>query len=169
MLNKRLGLNGNSIYSKCQVNFHPSVSLARIHWKRRSPKLMCCLHQTQPLNTISSGHLILLRKLFSLILLLRAFLIAEFRSSLAFWASRLSSLAMPAGRSIDCSSIGIWTVCVVPWLPVLRARAALEASRRCFFDLAMIGDISSGDWDKKISSDLRTLCKQRMPTSQSVA
>lgn len=81
-------------------------------------------------------YLIALKKLFSLIFFLLAFLMASLRSSLAFCASLLSFNSIPAGRSIDCSSSGTLAILWVAALPVFRARAAFEARRRCFLDLA---------------------------------
>lgn len=86
--------------------------------------------------TFFQDYLIPCKKLFSLIFLLLAFLIAVVNPSLAFNALSLSSSSIPAGRSIDCSSSGTWTSCAAPWEPVLSARAAFEARRRCFFDFA---------------------------------
>lgn len=76
------------------------------------------------------------KKLFSLILLLLAALMALVNPSLASNALLPSAAPIPAGRSIDCSWSGTETVCEVPCEPVFRARAALEARRRCFFDFA---------------------------------
>ena len=75
------------------------------------------------------------RKLSSLIFFFLAILIAFFNCPLASKAFSLSFSPIPAGRSIDCSSSGTWSTGETP--PVLSARAALEAIRRCFFDLAV--------------------------------
>ena len=69
-------------------------------------------------------------------LFLRADLIALVNLSLALNASCPSAPPIPAGRSIDCSSSGTWTAWELPWEPVSKARAALAARRRCFFDFA---------------------------------
>lgn len=75
------------------------------------------------------------KKLSSLIFFFLAILIAFFNSPLAWKALSPSFSPIPAGRSIDCSSSGTWNTGEMP--PVLSARAALEAIRRCFFDLAV--------------------------------
>ena len=74
------------------------------------------------------------KKLSSLIFFFLAVLIAFFNSPLAWKALSPSFSPIPAGKSIDCSSSGTWCTGEMP--PVLSARAALEAIRRCFFDFA---------------------------------
>ena len=88
-------------------------------------------------STLFLAYFIPCRKLFSLIFLLLAILIAFVKSSLAPKASILSCSSIPAGKSMDCSSSGTLRSCKVPWELAFSARAALEARRRCFFDFAI--------------------------------
>lgn len=62
---------------------------------------------------IFQHYLMVLKKLFSLIPLLLALLIAAFKSSLAPCAFMPSSKPIPAGKSIDCCSSGTLTMCCV--------------------------------------------------------
>ena len=89
-----------------------------------------------------------LKKLFSFIFFLLAFLIAEFSSSRASKAFVPSSILVPAGKSMDCSSSGTWANSLPAFNPVSRARSALAARRRCFFDLAVEEGISLCDGHK---------------------